>query len=69
MMLTIGLNIVLMYSKYVSSFYAFQNGLNMGKAVTSIFVEFDKWAEKPIIRAVKPWERRLNAFEIEYTGI
>ena len=49
MMLTIGLNIVLMYSKYVSSFYAFQNGLNMGKAVSAIFVEFDKWAEKPII--------------------
>ena len=69
MMLTIGLNIVLMYSKYVSSFYAFQNGLNMGKAVTAIFVEFDKWAEKPIIRATKPWERRQKALEIEYTSI
>ena len=69
MMITIAYQLISLSTGYVSSYYHFENGRVMGNAITSIFVEFDKWSSNPIIISTKPWERRYKSIEIEFTGI
>ena len=58
MMFVVAYNLYNVSGGFTSSFYYFENGRTLGKAITSIFVEFDKWAAESFINPTKPWVRR-----------
>ena len=59
MMFVVAFNLFGVHSGYTSSFYYFENGMSLGKALTGTFTEFDKWSKnKSIIVPTKPWIRR-----------
>ena len=58
MMFVVTFNLYNVAGGFTSSFYYFDNGRQLGKAISAIFCEFDLWSEQGLITPTKPWVRR-----------